>query len=96
MGFIAMKALSGGLIQNSCRLCLYSPASVRQCSSDLGYPERIRAGQFLSYQDCPPELDTELAAQIEKDKKNWPETFAVAAVTACRALPGSRSTTAPG
>ena len=98
MGFIAMKALSGGLIQNSAAAYAY----IAQPQFDnvvpiWGVQKESELDEFLSYQDCPPELNAELASQIENDRIELrPETFAGAAVTACRALPGSRSTTAPG
>ena len=76
MGFIAMKALSGGLIQNSAAAYAY----IAQPQFDnvvpiWGIQRGSELDEFLSYQDCPPELDTELAAQIEKDKKELAGDF---------------------
>lgn len=76
MGFIAMKALSGGLIQNSAAAYAY----IAQPQFDnvvpiWGVQKGSELDEFLSYQDCPPELDAELAAQIEKDKKELAGDF---------------------
>ena len=76
MGFIAMKALSGGLIQNSAAAYAY----IAQPQFDnvvpiWGVQKESELDEFLSYQDCPPELDAELAAQIEKDKKELAGDF---------------------
>ena len=69
MGFIAMKALSGGLIQNSAAAYAY----IAQPQFDnvvpiWGVQKESELDEFLSYQDCPPELDAELASQIENDR----------------------------
>ena len=61
MGFIAMKALSGGLINHSDLAYAYvAPIWGIQRESELD--------EFLSYQVCPPELDQDRLAQIEADR----------------------------
>lgn len=68
MGFIAMKALSGGLITNSAA----AYAFIEQYDNVLpiwGVQREKELDEFLSYIDCPPVMNEELAAVIEKDRK---------------------------
>ncbi|MBQ7919155.1 MAG: aldo/keto reductase [Lachnospiraceae bacterium] len=68
MGFIAMKALSGGLITNSAA----AYAFLDQYDHVLpiwGVQRETELDEFLSYIDNPPAMNEELAAVIAKDRK---------------------------
>lgn len=68
MGFIAMKALSGGLITNSAAAYAY----LDQFDNVLpiwGVQRESELDEFLSYIDNPPTMDGELKTLIEKDKR---------------------------
>ena len=68
MGFIAMKALSGGLITNSAA----AYAFLAQYSHVLpiwGIQRESELDEFLSYIDNPPAMSQELAAVIAKDRE---------------------------
>lgn len=68
MGFIAMKALSGGLITNSAA----AYAFLAQYSHVLpiwGVQRERELDEFLSYIDNPPVMSQELAAVIAKDRE---------------------------
>ena len=68
MGFIAMKALSGGLITNSAA----AYAFVAQYDNVLpiwGVQREKELDEFLSYIDNPPEMTKELSAVIAKDRE---------------------------
>ena len=76
MGFIAMKALAGGLIHNSA--CAYAFMDQPQFSHVVpiwGVQRESELDEFLSYQVCPPSLNDELKAEIEKDKKELAGDF---------------------
>ena len=67
MGFIAMKALSGGLITNSKAACAY----ISQFDNVLpiwGIQRHSELEEFLSYIKQQPVLDEELKAVIERDR----------------------------
>lgn len=67
MGFIAMKALSGGLINNSAAAYAY----LDQFDNVLpiwGVQKEGELREFLSYVENPPALTEELLAVIEKDR----------------------------
>ena len=67
MGFIAMKALSGGLITNSAA----AYAFLSQYDHVLpiwGVQREEELDEFLSYIDNPPTMTEELKAVIEKDR----------------------------
>ncbi|MCD7778542.1 MAG: aldo/keto reductase [Clostridiales bacterium] len=67
MGFIAMKALSGGLITNS----KAASAFMSQYENVLpiwGVQRESELDEFLSYIDNPPEMTEKIRAVIEKDK----------------------------
>jgi predicted aldo/keto reductase-like oxidoreductase len=67
MGFLAMKALSGGLITNSRAAYAY----LSQFSHVLplwGVQRENELDEFLSYIEEPPTMDAEVAAWIEQDK----------------------------
>ena len=68
MGFIAMKGLAGGLLNNS----RASYAFMSQFDSVLpiwGVQREKEMLEWLSYSENPPVMDEELKAIIEKDRK---------------------------
>ncbi len=68
MGFIAMKALSGGLLTNSAAAYAY----IDQFDNVLpiwGIQRESELDEFLSYIDNPPQMTEELKAVIEADQK---------------------------
>lgn len=68
MGFIAMKALSGGLITNSAAAYAYL-AQYDNVLPIWGVQREAELDEFLSYIDNPPIMTKELEAVIEKDRK---------------------------
>lgn len=76
MGFIAMKGLAGGLINDSA--CAYAYMNQPQFSHVApiwGIQRESELDEFLSYQVCPPTLSGELQDKIEKDKKELTGDF---------------------
>ncbi len=74
MGFVAMKALSGGLITNSRAACAY----LNQYDNVLpiwGVQRESELDEFLSYIQSPPQLDDGLSAAIEADRKQLVGNF---------------------
>lgn len=67
IGFIAMKALSGGLITNSAAAYAYL-AQYEHVLPIWGVQRENELDEFLNYIDNPPELNDELNAVIEKDR----------------------------
>lgn len=67
MGFIAMKALSGGLITNSAAAYAYL-AQFDNVLPIWGVQRESELDEFLSYIDNPPVMNEELSAVIEKDR----------------------------
>ena len=68
MGFIAMKALSGGLINNSRAAYAYL-AQFDNVLPIWGVQREKELDEFLSYVENPPEMTEEIRALIEKDRK---------------------------
>ena len=68
MGFIAMKALSGGLITNSAAAYAYL-AQYDNVLPIWGVQRENELDEFLSYIDNPPKMNEELSAVIEHDRK---------------------------
>lgn len=68
MGFIAMKALSGGLLTDSAAAYAYL-AQFDNVAPIWGIQRESELDEFLSYQESPPVLTEEIAAKIEKDKE---------------------------
>ena len=69
MGFIAMKALAGGLIHNSA--CAYAFMDQPQFDHVVpiwGVQREWELDEFLSYQDKSPKLTEELKTEMQKDK----------------------------
>lgn len=74
MGFIAMKALSGGLITDSAA----AYAFMTQYDNVLpiwGIQRETELDEFLSYMDNPPQLTDERRAIIEKDRQELSGEF---------------------
>lgn len=68
MGFIAMKALSGGLITDSTAAYSFM-AQYDNVLPIWGIQRETELDEFLSYIDNPPQLTAERRALIEKDKQ---------------------------
>lgn len=67
MGFICMKALSGGLIHNSAAASAFM-ATIENALPIWGIQKESELDEFLSYIKNPPVLNEELNAVIEHDK----------------------------
>lgn len=68
MGFIAMKALSGGLINNSAAAYAYL-AQYDNVLPIWGVQREVELDEFLSYIDNPPTMTEELAEVIRRDRE---------------------------
>ncbi len=68
MGFIAMKALSGGLITDSAAAYAFM-AQYDNVLPIWGIQRETELDEFLSYMDNPPQLTDERRALIDKDKR---------------------------
>ncbi|MCD7801704.1 MAG: aldo/keto reductase [Clostridiales bacterium] len=69
MGFIAMKALSGGLITNSAAAYAFE-AQFDNVLPIWGVQRERELDEFLSYIDNPPALTPELQAVIDRDREH--------------------------
>jgi predicted aldo/keto reductase-like oxidoreductase len=67
MGFIAMKALSGGLITNSAAAYAFE-AQYDNVLPIWGVQRESELDEFISYIEHPPVMTEEIAALIEKEK----------------------------
>ena len=67
MGFIAMKALSGGLITNSAAAYAYI-AQFDNVIPIWGVQRESELDEFISYIDNPPVMTDEIKSLIEKDR----------------------------
>ena len=74
MGFIAMKALSGGLINDSATAYAYL-AQFDNVAPIWGVQRESELDEFLSYQENPPKLTKERKERIEKDKEQLSGDF---------------------
>lgn len=74
MGFIAMKGMSGGLIQNSAAMYAFM-AQYDNVLPIWGVQRESELDEFLSYIENPPVLDETLKAVIEKDQKELAGEF---------------------
>ncbi|MGN1148474.1 MAG: aldo/keto reductase, partial [Lachnospiraceae bacterium] len=74
MGFIAMKALSGGLITDSATAYAYL-AQFDNVAPIWGVQRENELDEFISYQEKPPVLTEEMLAKIEKDKEQLSGEF---------------------
>lgn len=67
LGFIAMKGLAGGLLNNS-RACYAFMSQFDNVVPIWGVQKMSELEEWLSYMDDTPELDEELRAFIEREK----------------------------
>jgi uncharacterized protein len=74
MGFIAMKALSGGLITNSAMAYAFL-AQFEHVVPIWGIQRESELDEFILYQDNPPLLTKEMQAKIELDRKELAGSF---------------------
>lgn len=74
MGFIAMKALSGGLITNSSMAYAYQ-AQFDHVAPIWGIQRESELEEFLSYQENPPVLTEEMKIRIEQDRSELSGNF---------------------
>ena len=74
MGFIAMKALSGGLITNSAMAYAYL-AQFDHVAPIWGVQRETELDEFLSYNENPPALTDIMKEQIERDRKELAGNF---------------------
>lgn len=74
IGFIAMKALSGGLITDSALAYAYL-AEFGHVEPIWGIQREEELDEFLSYQENPPVLTDEMNRKIEEDKKELAGDF---------------------
>ena len=74
IGFIAMKALSGGLISHAATAYAYL-AQFPGVEPIWGIQRESELDEFISFQDNPPVLDDEMRQRIEKDRKELTGDF---------------------
>ena len=74
MGFIAMKALSGGLITNSAAAYAHA-AQYENVLPIWGVQREKELDEFLSYIQNPPVMSEEIKHLIEKDKEELSGDF---------------------
>ncbi|MDR1948643.1 MAG: aldo/keto reductase [Spirochaetaceae bacterium] len=74
MGFIAMKALSGGLITNSAAACAWL-IRFKELIPIWGVQREWELDEFLSYIKNPPTLTEELLSCIEGDQRELQGNF---------------------
>lgn len=74
MGFIAMKALSGGLITNG-RAAYAFEDQFENVLPIWGVQKESELDEFLGYIDNPPAMDAELTALIERDRQQLCGSF---------------------
>ncbi|MDO5381478.1 MAG: aldo/keto reductase [Eubacteriales bacterium] len=74
VGFIAMKALSGGLITNS-EVAYAFQAEYDNVLPIWGVQRERELDEFISYMDNPPVMDNHIREMIEKDRKELAGDF---------------------
>lgn len=74
VGFIAMKALSGGLIANSAAACAWL-TRFEHVIPIWGIQRERELDEFLSYIPTPPTLNPEMTACIDADRKELQGNF---------------------
>ena len=74
MGFIAMKALSGGLITNSAAAYAFE-AQYDNVLPIWGVQKESELDEFISYIDNPPVMNEELQAVIDHDREQLSGDF---------------------
>ena len=74
MGFIAMKGLAGGLLNNS-RVCYAFMSQFDNVLPIWGVQRERELDEWLSYNNNPPVMDEEVKSIIEKDRKELSGDF---------------------
>ena len=74
MGFIAMKGLAGGLLNNS-RVCYAFMSQFDNVLPIWGVQRERELDEWLSFNDNPPVMDEEVKSIIEKDRKELSGDF---------------------
>jgi predicted aldo/keto reductase-like oxidoreductase len=74
VGFIAMKALSGGLITNSAAACAWM-ARFENVIPIWGIQRERELDEFISYIPSPPVLTEEMMSGIERDREELQGNF---------------------
>lgn len=74
MGFIAMKALSGGLITNA-KAAYAFEAEYDNVLPIWGVQREKELEEFISFIDCPPTMTEEISKLIENEKKELSGDF---------------------
>lgn len=74
IGFIAMKALSGGLITNA-RAAYAFENEYDNVLPIWGVQRKSELDEFLSFMDCPPVMDDEIKSFIDKERKELQGDF---------------------
>lgn len=74
IGFIAMKALSGGLITDA-RLTFTHMRQFENAVPIYGIQKMSELEQFLELEKCPPVMDTEMEAAIARDRDELAGNF---------------------
>lgn len=74
MGFIAMKGLSGGLLNNSEAIYAFM-AQYENVLPIWGVQKEVELDEFIRYITCPPEMTEPLRAVIEKDRDELAADF---------------------
>ena len=74
MGFIAMKGLAGGLLNNS-RVCYAFMSQFDNVLPIWGVQRERELDEWLSYNNNPPVMDDEIKEIIEKDRKELSGDF---------------------
>ena len=74
MGFIAMKGLSGGLLSNAAA-CYAWLDQFDNVLPIWGIQREHELEEFISFMENPPVMDEEIAALIEKDRKELVGSF---------------------
>lgn len=94
MGFIAMKALSGGLINNSAAAYAYL-SQFPHVLPIWGVQREKELDEFISYVQNPPALTQELKNVITDDRQELQGEFCRGADTVCLVLQELKLTTVP-
>lgn len=74
VGFLAMKAMGGGLITNS-KAAYSFMANYDNVLPIWGIQRESELDEFISYQENPPVLDDKLKTAIKKDKQELGDDF---------------------
>ena len=95
MGYIAMKGLSGGLLNNA-EACYAFMREFPNVVPIWGIQHEWELDQWLELSERDPRMTPELQAVIEADRKELVGSFCAPAATACPAPPASTSPRRPG